>query len=109
MSSIGFMRQMTVAASTRRAPGVVAGKQGDPKVHVPTMRCTPLYPASTETARRLDIDAPTNLLEAFTAEADVRDGDQLVVGNKTYAVTKALTWPWRNHTFVHMVLEEVRE
>ncbi len=109
MTSLAFLRQLTVHASTKRNP-IVNGQRGEPTADagLPDLLITPLMPASDGTIRRMVLDTPTRLLEAFTERHDVRDGDVLVVGNREYPIKAVFTWDWRGEEFIHLVVEDLR-
>lgn len=65
LSKLSFGRLATVTAHTLRSPAITGGKRGEAVINLPEIHCTPLDPVSQETARRLAIDTPYNLLETF--------------------------------------------
>ena len=65
-----FTRMADVEASTKRNPGMVNGKRGEPQVHLVNVYLTPLTPADSETVQRQGLDTPTRMLETFTADED---------------------------------------
>jgi hypothetical protein len=86
MSSATFSRQLNVEASTRRPPAMVGGKRGDAVEHLPLVHVAPLTPVSIETAQRVGLDSPYNLLQTFTdGDVDIADGDELTPQSGRYA------------------------
>lgn len=77
----GIDRLVTVAASTKRPPAVVAGKRGAPTTLLASVKCTPLDPVDPEIQQRLALETPHELLETY-----VNGGD----------------------TFYHLVVEELK-
>ncbi len=109
MSSIGFTRRMTVSASTKREPAVVDGIIGDPVENVASMVCTPLDPVDPELRKRLALDTPHELLQTFTEETDIVEGDILVVSAVEYPVKSVANWTeFRGDTFLHLIIEELK-
>ena len=60
-----FLRMAKKTASTKRNPGVVGGKRGDPVTNLTNLPCTPLDPVNAEIVKRLAIDTPYELLQTF--------------------------------------------
>ena len=110
MSSIGFTRMMTVSASTKREPVEdVNGIIGDQVVSVGAMTCTPLDPVDPELRKRLALDTPHELLQTFTEETDILEGDILVVGSVEYPVKSVAEWTeFRGDTFLHLIIEHLK-
>jgi len=104
----GFSKMATVTASTKRAPGITSGKRGAPATNVLSLRCTPLDPVDAELRQRLGLQTPHELLQCFTEETDVREGDVLVVGATEYPIRSCAEWLWWGRTFCHLVVEELK-
>ncbi|MFZ6029955.1 MAG: hypothetical protein ACOYYS_19755 [Chloroflexota bacterium] len=109
MTSLAFRRQLTVHASTKRSP-IVNGQRSEPTAAagLQDLLVTPLMPASDGTLRRMALETPTRLLEAYTEQHDVRDGDVLVVGNREYPIKAVFTWDWHGEETLHLVVEDLR-
>ena len=105
---MAMTRFLTVTASTKRAPTITSGKRGAPADHVTTLTCTPLDPVDAELRQRLALDTPHELLQAFTQETDIREGDLLVVGSTEYPIKSCAEWVWRGTTFQHLILEDLK-
>ena len=110
MSSVGFTRMMTVSASTKREPAEEGnGIIGDPVESVASMFCTPLDPVDPELRRRLALDTPHELLQTFTEETDIVEGDILVVSSVEYPVKSVANWTeFRGDTFLHLIIEDLK-
>ncbi len=98
----------TVEASTKRTPAISGGKRGAPVTQVASLRCTPLDPVDAELRQRLGLSTPMELLQVFTAETDVREGDVLVVGSTEYPIRACEEWTWRGSAFRRLVVEELK-
>lgn len=118
MGSATFARQLTVSASTRRPPATTGGKRGDMVAHLPLLYVAPLTPVSIETAQRVGLDSPYNLLQTFAAgDEDVADGDELTPQDGPYegramAVRRVvrLSWGVQGKTErLHILLENLRK
>lgn len=118
MGSATFARQLTVSASTRRPPATTSGKRGEMAEHLPLLYVAPLSPVSIETAQRVGLDSPYNLLQTFTGGGeDVADGDELTLQDGAYAgramaVRRVvrLSWGVQGKTErLHILLENLRK
>ncbi len=115
--SATYQRQLTVSASTRRPPAIASGKRGALAEHLPLVYVSPLTPVSIETAQRVGLDSPYNLLQTFTdGDADIADGDELTPLDGPYEgramsvkrVVK-LVWGVSGRTQrLHVLLENLR-
>ena len=56
---------LAATVSTKRSPGMVGGKRGEPVAHLAGLRCTELYPATPELLRREDLQTPHTLLQCY--------------------------------------------
>ena len=117
MSSATFSRQLNVEASTRRPPAIASGKRGEMQECLPLVYVAPLTPVSIETAQRVGLDSPYNLLQTFTdGDADIVDGDELTPQSGYYAgramaVRRVvrLSWGVAGKTErLHVLLENLR-
>jgi len=107
--SRAMLRMASVTAATKRSPGIVNGKRGEPVTNVASLHCTPLDPVDAETRQRLGLDSPHELLQTFVDGAeDVREGDYLVVGTTEYPVKSCAEWTWRGSRYLHLILEDLK-
>lgn len=104
-----FARLLTVTASTKRPPAVSNGKRGELAAYLSTLKCSPLDPVSAEISRRVALNTPHEVLQAFIGSDDVREGDVLTVGSKDYPIRAVEDWAnFRGVTFRVMVLEDIK-
>ena len=101
-------RFLTVTASTKRAPTITGGKRGAAAAKITSLTCTPLDPLETELRQRLALNTPHELLQSFTKETDIREGDILVVSSEEYPIRWVGEWSWRGSSFRHLVLEDLK-
>ena len=66
----GVVPFLRTTAGTKRSPGMVGGKRGEPVAHLVDVRCTVLYPASAEILQRADLQTPHTLLQTFLDGGD---------------------------------------
>jgi hypothetical protein len=105
---MSMTRMLTVTASTKRAPALSAGKRGTPVLQVGALTCTPLDPVDPELRQRLALNTPHELLQTFTAETEIQEGDLLVVGSKEFPIRSVAEWEWRGTTFARLILEDLK-
>lgn len=101
-------RFLTVTAGTKRAPAIAGGKRGTPVTQVASFLCTPLDPVDAEVRQRLGVQTPHELLQTFTKETDIVQGDILVVASVEYPIRSCAEWVWRGTTFRHLVVEDLK-
>ena len=103
-------RFLTVTASTKRAPVMASGKRGAPTTQVASLKCTPLDPVDPELAQRLALDTPMESLQTFVTAAvgSIVEGDILTVAGVDYPIRACSEWSWRNETFLHLVIEDLK-
>lgn len=109
--SASFTYMATVTAYTKRPPAMQDGVRGEPEIHATNLRCTPLDPIDPELRERLQLSTPHELLQTFIAgDADVREGDILVVGGREYPVRAVGDWWWRpeDADYRWLVLEDLK-
>lgn len=70
MSRSTFARIATETATTKRSPGIVDGKRGDPVENLVDLTCTPLDPVDPEVRQRLGLNTPHEVLETYLDHAD---------------------------------------
>lgn len=66
----GVIPFLGAKASTKRSPGMVAGKRGEPAAHLADVSCTALYPATPDILKREDLQTPHTLLMAYLDGGD---------------------------------------
>jgi hypothetical protein len=93
--STSFDKLASVTASTKRSPSVSGGKRAAPVTNLTGVAVWPLTVVDAEIAYRLNLEAPHELLQTFTEEDDIQEGDFLVVGSDEYPVRAVADWPWR--------------
>ncbi len=117
MSSPAFTRQLTVNASTKRPPAISGGKRGEMVVNLSSVNVTPLTAVSIDTATRIGLDTPYNLLQTFAeGDTDIADGDELTPADGAYAGCEMavkrvvrLSWGVQGKTErLHIILENLR-
>lgn len=101
-------RFLTVTAATKRAPVLASGKRGAPAVQVASLKCTPLDPVDPELRQRLALDTPHEVLQTFTQETNIFEGDLLTVAGVDYPIRSCAEWTWQGTTFRHLVLENLK-
>ena len=106
---MAMTRFLTVTASTKRAPALSSGKRGAPTTNVANLLCTPLDPVDAELRKRLALETPHELLQTFTNETDIEEGDILTVSSVDYPIRSCGEWVWRSTTFRHLVLEDLKK
>jgi hypothetical protein len=93
MSSFSLLASVT--ASTKRPPAVASGKRGAAAEQVASLSIWPLAPVSPEIAHRLGLETAHELLQTFTTETDVLEGDILTVSSVDYPIRAVADWNWR--------------
>jgi hypothetical protein len=106
-----FTRSLTTAFTTKRPPAKVAGRQGaaEPHLVADDLRCAPLDPANsatTKTMREL-LDRKVWILETYTTDLDIAEGDTLTAGGRDYPIRRVERWAWRGATYLRLLLEEL--
>lgn len=105
-----FSRLATVTFSTKRVPAISGGKRGEAVENLTGLKCTPLDPVDPELARKKNLNTSHELLECYVAGTpDIAEGDYLVVGGKAYPIRSCADWKWRNETFVHLIVEDLKK
>lgn len=106
-----FDRARTIAYTTKRRPAKVAGRQDAPVPYLvsDSLRCTPLDPADTDMQRRMreQLERAVTILEAYTDDRDIADGDVLSVTGQDYPIRRVERWVWRGTVYLRLLLEEV--
>jgi hypothetical protein len=109
--SHSFTRLLTIPFTTLRPPPKVNKQQGESVPHLvaETLRCAPLDPVDADTARHMreQLGRAMRLLETYTPELDIADGDVLEANSRAYPVRRVERWDWRGTTFLRLLLEEL--
>lgn len=107
MSALDFC---TVTASTLRSPAAVAGKVGAMETHLAALSIMALMPGGEDLRTEIVLNSPREVKETYCIEADICEGDHLVVGTRTYIVRWVEEWPWADaaENFHRVVVEEVK-
>ncbi len=109
MRSGSFAKLATVTASTLRAPAPASGKTGVAVTNIASLKCTPLDPISAELRNRLQIKTAYELLQTFVDNGlDIKEGDELVAGGKTYPIRAVADWDFLGSPFRVLVLEDLK-
>jgi len=66
----GVVPFLGATASTKRSPGITAGKRGEPVAYLASVRSTALYPATPDILKREDLQTPHTLLMAYLDGGD---------------------------------------
>jgi hypothetical protein len=103
-----FTRMCTVTASTKRTPAISSGKIGALATQVAGLTCTPLDPVSAEIRTRMGLESAHEVVQTFTEETDIREGDYLVVSGKEYPIRAVAEWTWRGRVYRHLIMEDVK-
>ena len=61
---------LAATVSTKRSPGITAGKRGEPVAYLASVRSTALYPATPDILKREDLQTPHTLLMAYLDGGD---------------------------------------
>lgn len=86
-------RIRNVSASTLRPPSPASGKRGKPVAYLTTVCCSPLFPISTEDARRAGLETPLRMHQTHVDPiVDIVAGDTLVIDGKEYPVRWHEVW-----------------
>lgn len=108
--SRSFTKMMSVTtATTKRLPAVASGLIGAPVANVASMTCLPLDPVDPELRARLALDTPHELLQTFTDETDILEGDILVLSGVEYPIKSVAEWTdFNGDTYLHLILEHLK-
>ena len=106
-------RFLTIPFSTKRFPAKVAGRQGEAVPHLVAdgLYCAPLDPAENNTVQlvqRPELDRQVDILETYTPELDILEGDLLVVDGVEYPIRRMQRWHWRgSEVFLRLIVERL--
>lgn len=110
--SAAIRRRMTLAAATKRTPKPTGtpAVSGAPTVHISSLRCTPLYPVTTETALRVGIETPHGVFQVFVGgEHDIEPGDRFILDGKEWPIRRVDPWDdGRGGMFKNLYIEDLR-
>jgi hypothetical protein len=106
-----FSKMAKVTASTKRRPVVSGGKMAESwTTQIASLKCTPLDPVDSETARRLNVATAYEIKECFVDSGlDIIQGDKLVVGAKEYPIREVEPWEWRGSHYQRLLLDDLKK
>ena len=110
----GAADMCTVTASTKRNPRVTGRRSGTAVAYLLSLYITPLWPASREIVRTLDLNSPREAKECYHVPAsgatlpDVKEGDILVAGGVDYPIEWVGEWTDGSVPALHIVVSEVK-
>lgn len=102
-------RFLTVTADVKRSPPLSSGRRGEPEYHLRDIRCAPLDPVDSEIRERLGLDTPHEVLQTFTEDHPIQEGDILIVWGESYPIRSVGDWGWRKTKYLHLVIEELKK
>lgn len=111
MSAAAFC---TVTASTKRNAAAAGNQTGAAVTYLASLAITPLWPASQETIRLLDLPSPREIKECYHCPAsgttlpDVKEGDTLVIGSSSYPIDHVAEWTDGAIPTLHIIVGEVK-
>lgn len=98
----------TQSASTKRTT-VTGGKSAAPTENLDHLKITPLQPVDADLLQRVQIDTPHELLQTFTEESDIKEGDILVVSGADHPVRSVANWTFDSDTtYLHLIVEDLK-
>lgn len=104
----------TVVASTKRNTKPGGRRSGAAETYLLGLYITPLWPASREVVRTLDLNSPREAKECYHVPAegaslpDVKEGDILVVAGVDYPIEWVGEWTDGSIPALHIVVGEVK-
>lgn len=104
----------TVVASTKRNTKPGGRRSGAAETYLRCLYISPLWPASREIVRTLDLNSPREAKECYHVPAegaslpDVKEGDILVVAGVDYPVDWVGEWADNSVPALHIVVSEVK-
>ena len=111
-----FAHLCTVTASTKKLPPVSGGKRGDPIPSLSGLKCLPLDPVDSRTARRLELPSIIELKQTFTqgtlATTYIESGHLFIDAGTgiEYAVRHVEEWMWSETIqTLRIIIEEVKQ
>jgi hypothetical protein len=97
----------TITVSTKRTASPVSGQFSDPVAYLTGVKSTPIMPLDEELAERYALMEMYELKQAYIFGAlDIVEGDYLVHGSVEYRISAVGEWPYRNGTWLRLILEE---
>ncbi len=107
MSALAFC---TATATTKRSPAAVGGRVGEMQTHLTTLAIMPLMPVGSDLTTLPALTSPREAKETYCPEADVREGDRLVVAGTEYVIRWVGEWPWfdEEENFLRLAVEEIK-
>ncbi len=105
-----FDEWLTVTASTKRSPAAEEGGTiGTMEDNLDELLIMPLMPVDPEILETVGLSGPREAKQTFCEDADVEEGDRLVVAGVEYVVRAVAEWPWADSdTFLHLIVEELK-
>lgn len=102
--SSSFDKMAIVTASTKRS--AYADKQfSEPVESIASLSCTPVDPATRGLLASLDLETTYEMKHTFVAGGlDIKAGDLLIVGSKTYDVRYVGEWYWPTDLADYLIL-----
>ncbi len=111
--SSSFDAFLTETATTLRLPDMTGVRGGDAVEHLASFAIMPLLPASAEVQLHSNVEMPYILWETFAdGNLDIKQGDTLIVPatiGDPYAIRGVEVWPYQDSTYVHLIVEKLRE
>jgi hypothetical protein len=104
----------SVVASTKRNTKPGGRRSGAAAAYLLGLKITPLWPASREVVRTLDLNSPREAKECYHVPAegqplpDVKEGDILVVNGVDYPIDWVGEWTDSSVPALHIVVSEVK-
>jgi hypothetical protein len=109
MPGRSFERFLTVTASTKRPPALVAGKRGAPVTNLATLLIGEFQPTSPEIVATMVFDGAHDILTTYCdGAADVLEGDLLTVAGKDYPVRVVAHLKYRRLNMLELRVEETK-
>jgi hypothetical protein len=108
--SLSF-RQMAVNDAMVKRPGtIVNDKRSGEVIIVPSMKVTALFPAELELIQRHGLESTAKIYVCYSeGDYDIRDGDILSVGRKSYPIRAYGLWSEIDSKDTHeIVVEEIK-
>jgi len=92
----------------KRAAVGAGGKEGTPTTIALNIECRPLDPVDPELAIGFDRLGARTILQTFVlASYDIRNGDIMTVGSKSYRVRSVAKWEWLDTEYLHLIIEDI--
>jgi len=100
-----FAELASVTASTKRTGGITNGLEVGFATNIASLKCLPLDPVDPNLALEFEGLTFRELLQtAVQGGLDIVEGDQLVVGSKTYPIKAVSNWTWPPDATDYLIL-----